>query len=596
VDYITDTAVFEFATLTGTCIIRNDNGLDNFADQSSLDELNRTDLRTRAGGVAAMLGAPWQYWNSRKKSSAGFKGWHPAVDARFSVVTLAPTRSQRWSTIAIAASLVAIFLATIPFANIPVPRLDGVNAIVEALVFGSYLVTAVLLFSQCSVIYSRALYALANGYLFSAVMVIAHALAYPGIFSPTGVIGSRTDTEAWIFLFWHFGFSASVICYAWLKDEKRARNVVLPSATASFSWSVIVSVAFVCAFIWAIKVLPRVIVGEAELTNFAHYIAGLDLLMSALALLLLWSRRRSILDLWLMIAVCARILALVTPALLISSRYTLGVYGIRLYLIVSAVAVLVALLWQTGSLYAQLVRSHMIVLHERNNKMLKLEAMAASIDHELKQPLAAIATNGNAALRFLGRERPDIEEAQAGLQRIVSDSHRAGDILTNIRRLFSRADVGTHQVDLNKLVRRVLDLLQEDLTKHRINTRIELLAEIPQILGNNTQLEEVVINLVNNAIQAMDMSTDGSRMVRISTELGDGETVSISVADTGPGIESSKISSIFEPFTTSKPNGTGLGLALSRMIVESHNGEISVSNTERGAKFEVRLPIERTSG
>jgi C4-dicarboxylate-specific signal transduction histidine kinase len=339
--------------------------------------------------------------------------------------------------------------------------------------------------------------------------------------------------------------------------------------------------------------LPRVIVGEAELTTFAHYVAGLDLLMSALALLLLWSRRRSILDLWLMIAICARVLALVTPALLISSRYTLGVYGIRLYLIVSAVAVLIALLWQTGSLYAQLVRSHMTLLHERNNKMLKLEAMAASIDHELKQPLAAIATNGNAALRFLGRERPDLEEAQVGLERIVSDSHRMGAILTNIRRLFSRADVSTHPVDLNKIVRRALDFLHEDLTKHRINTRVDLLAEMPQVLGNDTQLEEVLINLISNAIQAMDMSADRIRMLQISTELRDRETIAISVADTGPGIDSSTLSSLFEPFTTSKPKGTGLGLALSRMIVESHNGEISASNIGGGAKFEITLPAEK---
>ena len=481
-----------------------------------------------------------QSWNWRKKSSASLEARYPVVDARFSVATLAPTPSQRLSTIAVAAFLVAVFLVMILFANIPMPRLDGLNAFVEALVFGSYLVTAVLLFSQCSVIYSPALFALPNGYLFSAVIVIAHALAYPGIFSPTGMLGSRTDTEAWTFLFWHFGFSVSVICYAWLRNEKGEQNPVIASATISFIWSLIVSVAVVCTFIGGInagdKVLPRVIVGEAELTNFAHYAAGLDLLMSVLGLLLLWSHRSSILDLWLMIAVCASILALVTPALLISSRYTLGVYGIRVYLIVSAVAVLIALLWQTGSLYAQLVRSNMMLLHERNNKMLRLEAMAASIAHELRQPLAAIVANGNAALRFLGRERPDLDEAQAGLERMVSDSHRMSDILTNICRLFTRAEVNTHQLDLNKVVRQVVDLLHEDLTKHKINTRVDLLAEMPQVLGNNTQLEEVLINLINNAIQAMDMSADRNRMLRISTELRDRETIAISVADTGPGI------------------------------------------------------------
>jgi signal transduction histidine kinase len=546
-----------------------------------------------------MSGALSQYRNSRNKSSAVSKVPYLAVDARFSVATSLPTKSQRWSAIAIAAFLAVIFISLVPFASTEVPRLDGLNAIVEALVFGSYLVTAVLLFSQCSVIYSPALFALANGYLFSAVIVIAHALAYPGIFSPTGVLGSRTDTEAWLFVFWHFGFSASVLCYAWLKNDKSARDLILPSAIVSFSWSFVISVSVVCAFTWGItaggKVIPPLIAGEAGLTGFTHVVAGFDLLTSVIALLILWSRRRSTLDLWLMIAVWARILALVTPALLVSSRYALGVYGLRLYLIVSALAVPIALLWQTGSLYAQVIRSNMMLLHERNNKLLKIEAMAASIAHELKQPMAAIAINGSAALRFLGREKPDLEEVREAVARMVGDSHRLDDILTQIRRLFSRADVKMQLVDLNNVVRQVLRLLGGELARHKISARVDFQTETPRVFGNDTQLEEVLINVIQNAIQAMEMITDRGRILRISTELRDHQTVVLSVADTGPGIDSNKMSSIFDPFITSKQNGTGLGLALSRMIIEGHNGEISVSNSDRGAKFDITLPTERAN-
>jgi hypothetical protein len=140
-----------------------------------------------------MSGAPSQYWKSRNKLSMASKEPYLPVDAKFSVATSLPTNSQRWSAIAIATFLVTTFVVLIPFANIVVPRFDGLNAIIEALVFGSYLVTAVLLFSQCSVIYSPALFALANGYLFSALVVIAHALAYIDTHSEIVLSGRRED-------------------------------------------------------------------------------------------------------------------------------------------------------------------------------------------------------------------------------------------------------------------------------------------------------------------------------------------------------------------------------------------------------------------
>lgn len=542
-----------------------------------------------------MSGAVLPYRKSRNKLSVASKMPYLPVDAKFSVATSLPTNSQRWSAIAITVFLVSIFVVLIPFANIVVPRFDGLNAIIEALVFGAYLVTAVLLFGQCSVIYSPALFALANGYLFSALVVIAHSLAYPGIFSPTGLLGGRIDTEAWLFVFWHFGFSASVLCYAWLKDGKAARDVI-PSAIVSFGLSFAICASVICLFILGIqagvKVVPPLIVDGGGLTGFARIVAGFDLSMSVFALLFLLSRRTSTLDLWLMIAICASILALVTPAMLVSSRYALGIYGLRLYLIVSAVAVPWALLWHTGSLYAQVVRSNMMLLHERNNKLLKIEAMAASIGHELKQPMAAIALNGGAALRFLRRETPDLDEVGKALMRMMDDNERLDNILTNIRRLFSRAEVKMQLIDLNTVARRVLRLLEDELAKHRITTRVDFDAEIPRVSGNSTQLEEVLINLVQNAIQAMEMIAGRGRMLRIGTELRENRMIVLSVADTGPGIDPKKMSSIFDPFTTSKATGTGLGLALSRMIIEDHNGEISAFNSDRGAVFEITLPAE----
>jgi signal transduction histidine kinase/putative methionine-R-sulfoxide reductase with GAF domain len=243
----------------------------------------------------------------------------------------------------------------------------------------------------------------------------------------------------------------------------------------------------------------------------------------------------------------------------------------------------------------ELAKSIEMLQHERNNKLMNLEAMAASISHEVKQPLAAITMNGSAALRYLRHTPPDLEEAQLALGRIVSDCHRASQVFDSIRDLFSKADEGREQIDINQLARDVLHTLHEQLNDRRITIDVKLPPEMPLVTGHRGQLQEVLVNLVNNAIEAMDDIGHDRRILRLSAEHhGDGAIV-VAVEDSGSGIDPTQADKIFDAFVTTKPRGMGLGLAICRMIVERHEGQLIASPASpHGSVFRVVLPT-RTS-
>jgi two-component system NtrC family sensor kinase len=229
---------------------------------------------------------------------------------------------------------------------------------------------------------------------------------------------------------------------------------------------------------------------------------------------------------------------------------------------------------------------------ERNQKLMNLEAMAASIAHEVRQPLSAIATNGNAALRFLGRTPPDHKEVRSSLSKIISDSHRASQVFDNIRALFGKVDEGHELIDMNEIVLEVLHTLRGELKDRVFTVRTELTPQQPLVAGHRGQLQEVLLNLVRNAIEAMDAIKDGRRVLQVKTEHHDdpGKIV-VAVEDSGPGIDPEKLEGIFDAFVSTKPQGMGLGLAICRMIIDRHDGKLSAwSGKRRGAVFQFVLP------
>jgi signal transduction histidine kinase len=239
----------------------------------------------------------------------------------------------------------------------------------------------------------------------------------------------------------------------------------------------------------------------------------------------------------------------------------------------------------------ELDRSVSELQRERNNRLMNLEAMAASIGHEVRQPLGAIATHGSAALRFLDRAPPNLDEVRLALNEMVRNSHHASGIFDNLRALFGSTNSRHERLDVNELTLSVLQIVREELVEHEIAAEVELAPNLPLVIGHKGQLQEVLINLVRNAIEAMSVVRDGRRMLQVKANCPDNKVIIISVHDTGPGIDSMVLDRLFDVFFTTKENGMGLGLALCRMIVERHKGELAVSPASpHGSVFRVALP------
>jgi len=252
--------------------------------------------------------------------------------------------------------------------------------------------------------------------------------------------------------------------------------------------------------------------------------------------------------------------------------------------------VLAALFTERRAHEMHLARTNAMLERERDNKLMNLEAMAASIAHEVRQPLAAISINGGAALRFLDHTPPNFDEVRSSLNRIVSDSHRASEVFDSIRALFGRDQLRTQSIDMNEVALGALRILAGDLHDHGVVVRTRLAPGLPPVAGHRSQLQEVVINLMRNAMEAMATVEPHRRVLQISTAQDDG-VIALAVEDSGPGIAPDRINEIFDAFVSSKPNGMGLGLAICRMIVDHHDGRLSVAPAEpHGAVFRVNLP------
>jgi signal transduction histidine kinase len=517
------------------------------------------------------------------------------LDTETRLVNLPPTPRQRYAAFAVAALLLAGFLATAPLAHLTMPRIGAFLPAVVAAISVVDFITSVLLFAHFSIYRSRALLALASGYLFTALIVIPNALTFPGAFSPNGLLGASPQSAGWLYFFWHTGFAAALLTYASLKGRKASKDDVGASATFAISWSAAIVVIVVCGLTLLTTAgdgfLPQLFLDGTHFSPAADYVFLLMLLVCGFAFFAVWSHRRSVLDYWLIIVALALICE-VALSLAGSARFSLGFYANRTFSLITSATILALLLAETTKLYARLARSNMMLRHERNNKLMNMEAMVASISHEVRQPLTSIVANSNTARRFLGRQTPDFTEVRSALDRIESNSHRASQIFDSFRALFGRAGHGQGPIDVNEMVLEVLQILRGELKDYDIATRIELMPELPVIMGHKGQLQEVLVNLIHNAIEAMDGIRDGNRTLQIKTARHGNDAIFLAVEDSGPGVDPKKAESIFDAFVSMKPQGMGLGLAICCMIIERHDGQISAYPAQpQGTVFRVVLPV-----
>src|SRR2546430_2056866 len=219
-----------------------------------------------------------------------------------------------------------------------------------------------------------------------------------------------------------------------------------------------------------------------------------------------------------------------------------------------------------------------------------LGELAAAIAHEINQPLAAVITNGSACLRWLAGTTPNLNEARQAVGRIIRDGNRAGDVIAKIRALLRKTSTEKEPVDMNETIREVVALAQGEVQRNGVTLRAELEGDVPPVRGDRVQLQQVVLNLIMNGIEAMSAIGDRPRELIISTQSGETDQVHVTVQDSGIGLDPKSMERIFDAFYTTKSEGMGMGLAISRSIVENHDGRLwAVPNDGPGATFQFTL-------
>ena len=215
--------------------------------------------------------------------------------------------------------------------------------------------------------------------------------------------------------------------------------------------------------------------------------------------------------------------------------------------------------------------------------------LAAAIAHEVNQPLTAIITNGNFCLRRLADATPDPDQLQAAITEIVNDGERASAIISRIRGVLTRRAPQRTELSVNQVIQEVTHLVGHELSRHRVSWSTDLAADLPRVRGDAVQLQQVLINLILNAVEAMKVSAERPRKILVRSARN-ADDVLVQVRDSGPGIEPEVATLIFEPFFTTKAEGTGMGLSISRSIVQSHGGELMLIPSPLGALFQLTLP------
>lgn len=228
------------------------------------------------------------------------------------------------------------------------------------------------------------------------------------------------------------------------------------------------------------------------------------------------------------------------------------------------------------------------------NRLAKVGQLAASIAHEVNQPIGAARNDACAALRFLTRAPPDLAEARAALECVVNETYRAGDIIRCIRAQVTKAPPRMGAVDLNAAIEEVISLAAGELSKHRVSLQTELAEGLRPVHADRVQLQQVMLNLILNAIEAMSSIASGARQLSIRTEGDAGDGLRVTVSDSGPGVAAEDHERVFEPFYTTRPAGTGIGLSVCRAIVDAHSGRLWVEGAPSGgAAFRFTLPAQR---
>jgi signal transduction histidine kinase len=516
-------------------------------------------------------------------------------EQHFILSTFSPSARQRSLAVAVVCCiLIVVLLITVgPLRGVRLGRVAAFVPIYATAMFVCDSITAILLYSQFAIVRSRGTLVIASGYVFAALILVPWILAFPGVFvAGKGLIGGL-QTTSWIYFLQHAGFSLFIIGYALLKDVNPDKRFWKGTLRAEIA----LSVAFTAAIVSVLAVvfvagegsLPRVVLDSMRLSSVWPYVGAPVALVSLAAMGILWTRRRTVLDLWLMVVMFLYTVEIPLSYYPNAERFSVGWYSVRVFGVLASSIVLMLLLHEIATLYARLLGAVLAQRREREARLLTGDAVTASIAHEVRQPLTAMVTTADAGLRYLDRSAPNLDKAKEAFKRIVADGHRAGEVIGSIRANFKSDVRDKTTIDLNELIQETLLLGRVDLQRHGIVVQAEPTQQLPEVRGNRVQLQQVLLNLIMNAIDAM-AARDEPRILSVRSEPYENDRVMVSIADSGIGIATQEAPRIFAPLFTTKTDGMGMGLSICRSIIEAHDGRLWFApNTPCGAIFHFTL-------
>ena len=534
------------------------------------------------------------------------------ADARRVFVSTLPAgpRDVRLALAVVVVSL-AIFVLTVPFAKVALGPVWPFIPIYQSALALNDLITAVLLFGQFGGLRSRSLLVLAGGYLFTAAMAVVHMLTFPGLFAPTGLLGAGPQTTAWLFMFWHGGFPLCVIGYALVsrghpaasaRDGRRHLAIVVTAAVALGAAAAMTALATAGQ-----SALPAIMRGN-QYTPAMLGVVSSTWVLSIVALGTVWRRRRppSVLDVWLMVVMCAWTFDIALAAVFNAGRFDVGFYVGRIYGLLAASFVLIVLLLEHAKLYARLVEAHEALeaqnrsldetVKERTERLLQSEKVAtmgsllAGVAHELNNPLAVLV--GEAHLLLEDQKDPELLKRATNIDQAAE---RCVRIVRNFLALARQHPPERTATPLGDVIRGAVELLAYELRSNGVAISVDVAPDVPVLWADAHQLHQVFVNLTANAHHAMRRQ-HGPKRIAITARLVADDRVRVDVRDTGPGIPAELQARVFDAFFTTKPKGegTGLGLSLCANIVREHGGRMALESTPgEGATFSIELPVVR---
>jgi len=509
-------------------------------------------------------------------------------------------RRDRRAALAVSLLLIAALVVSLPVARFDWPRFPAFILIQQSFLLTNDLITAVLLFGQYALGRTRGLSSVAGGYLFTALIVIPHALTFPGAFSETGLLDAGPQSAAWLYIGWHTVLPATIIVFGLRSDDESSaaddRGVRGPIQIASVAavGGVILMTALAT---WGEKWLPPLVESD-HYTAAARIAVGTLLVLPLVALIVLARKRRqSVLDVWLMVVMFDWLITIALSAFISSGRYDVGWYLGRTFDWLASIFVLIILLSETLVLYAWNVQAAAAERLQRERRLNETEAVlihlsrvnelgrnVATLVHEISQPIVAISMLAQAM------KRSDAQDRLKLLEPLLTSAENAITLLQHLRTFIknnqpeyrSRGILGT----INGAIELVSlgDNLASAVT---IDTRYGI--DATTAFFDRVQIEQVIFNLVRNAMDAMADSP--RRILTIATSRTGADMIEISIADTGWGLSAAVRAQLFEPFVTTKASGLGIGLSICRVIIDAHGGELyAKDNPGGGTIFSFTLP------